>query len=166
LYLVTRGVAERDADGVPLRVVGTTIDVSAQRRSEQERRVLFERLQLAMKTARMGVWERREPDEHETWDAQMRAIYGIDDPNWQPSRAAWLARIHPADRITVEQKVAQLERNGGGALAYRIVRDDGEVRYIDDHLRIDRDAEGRITRLLGVHVDATDVRRRNWSATS
>jgi hypothetical protein len=159
LYLVTRGVAERDADGVPLRVVGTTIDVSEQRRSEQERRVLFERLQLAMKTARMGVWERREPDEHETWDAQMRAIYGIDDPNWQPSRAAWLARIHPADRPGVEQQVAQLERNGGGALAYRIVRDDGSVRYIDDHLRIDRDDRGRITRMLGVHVDATDVRQ-------
>ncbi len=159
LHLVTRGVAERDTAGVPLRVVGTTIDVTAQRRSEQERRILFERLQLAMKTACMGVWERREPDQHETWDAQMRAIYGIDDPDWQPSRAAWLQRIHAEDRPAVELQIAQLERNGGGVLAYRIVRDDGEVRYIDDHLRIDRDDQGRITRRLGVHVDATDVRQ-------
>jgi hypothetical protein len=159
MHVATRGIAVRDAAGSALRIVGTTIDVTAQRRSEQERDLLFERLQLAMKTARMGVWERREQERHETWDAQMRAIYGIDDPAWQPSRAAWLARVHPADRPGVEQQVAQLERNGGGALAYRIVRDDGEVRYIDDHLRIDRDDRGRITRLLGVHVDATDVRQ-------
>jgi PAS domain S-box-containing protein len=158
IRLVTRGLVERDAHGQPLRAVGTCIDVTHLRRTEQERAVLIDRLQLASQIVRMGVWERRCADDREVWDARMCSIYGVGQPGWTPSQADWLSRIHPEDRAAVETRLPQLYADGG-TLSYRIVRADGAIRHIDDHLRVERNSRGEPVRMLGVHFDVTEQRQ-------
>jgi hypothetical protein len=158
-WVLTHARAERDSDGKALRMLGTAIDLTPMRRAEQERNALLERLELAMATAQMGVWERELPAFGERWDARMHAIYGVDPASFTPSREAWLARVHPDDRAEVERRIPQLEAEGGGAMSYRIVRGDGEVRWIDDRLRIERGDDGTPRRVMGVHVDVTDRRQ-------
>ncbi len=157
-HLILRGRAELDAAGALLRSQGTCVDVTRIRQAEAAQRVASERLALALQTARMGVWERKLPSEDEEWDAQMRAIYGVDD-DWSPSRATWLARVHPDDRPMVEATLAsELRGIARKALTYRIVRGDGAVRYIEDQIRIERNERGEIVRMLGIHVDVTEAR--------
>ena len=158
LRIVTRGLVERDADGQPVRAVGTCIDVTHLRRTEHERAVLIDRLQLASQIVRMGVWERRFTDNREVWDARMCSIYGVDAAGWSPSHTDWLSRIHPDDRVLVEARLSRLQAEGG-TLSYRIVRGDGAVRYIDDHLRVERNSRGEPVRMLGVHFDVTEQRQ-------
>lgn len=158
-YIEARFAIERDAGGRPLNLLGTQIDVTHLRQTEQERSALIERLQLASRTVRMGIWERRVPELREDWDAQMYEIYGIE-PGREMARPDWLAHVHPDDRAEVERQADRREREfGGGHLSYRIVREDGEVRHVEDHLRIEREPDGRVTRMLGVHVDVSAQRR-------
>ncbi|MCU0949918.1 MAG: PAS domain-containing protein [Burkholderiaceae bacterium] len=157
-WVLTHARAEHDSDGRPLRLLGTAIDLTPMRRAEQERNALLERLELAMATAQMGVWERELPTLRERWDTRMCTIYGVDPAGFEPSRSAWLAFVHPDDRAEVERRVALMDAGGGGTLTYRIVRADGAVRWIDDRLRIDRGADGSLRRVMGVHVDITDRR--------
>ena len=158
LRLVVRGLVERDAQGEPLRAVGTCMDVTHIRRTEQERALLIDRLQLASQMVRMGVWERRCEDDHEIWDERMCSIYGVGQPGWTPSQGDWISRIHPEDRAVVAARLAQ-QQQGGGTLSYRIVRADGAIRHIDDHLRVERNSRGEPVRMLGVHFDVTEQRQ-------
>jgi PAS domain S-box-containing protein len=149
---------ERDATGKAVRLLGTNLDITHIRRTESERLALINRLQLASQTANMGVWERQVPSDEEVWNAQMHAIYGTREDH-RPSRADWLNRIHPDDRAEVMRRLQDVDRAGGGALEYRIVRADGEVRHVADRSRVERDADGNVVRKLGVHLDITEIRR-------
>ncbi len=74
----------------------------------------------------------------------------------------WVQYIHPEDRTTVG---AAFERwlhdpdHCGYAVEYRIVRPDGEVRWISDRGQLARDAENRVYRATGVAEDITARKR-------
>ncbi|MFN9031580.1 MAG: PAS domain-containing protein [Betaproteobacteria bacterium] len=155
-HIEERFTITRDASGRAVRLLGTNSDVTHARLAEREHFALINRLQLACQTANIGVWERQ--GDTEVWNVQMHAIYGTDATG-QPSRSDWLARVHPDDRSDVERRLSEIDQQGGGAIEYRIVRGDGEIRKILDRCRIERDAHGCITRSLGVHLDITDIWR-------
>ena len=157
-HVEERYAIERGPDGRARRLLGTLLDVTHLRRTERERETLFERLQLAMATARMGVWERVLPGETEIWDERMREIYGVS-ADWAPSRSAWLTMVHPEDRPRLVADLAVQDASSGGVFGYRIVRADGQVRYVEDVTRIERDHDDHVTRMLGVQVDVTEARK-------
>jgi PAS domain S-box-containing protein len=160
VHLASRGCADRRADGTPWRVVGATIDVTETRRAEAALRSANERLELATRTAGIGVWECALEAEGATWDARMYELYG-QSPGWVPTHAAWLACVHPDDRARVVAQHFGTDWAGseGGECEYRIVRPDGEERVIAERFIFLRDAEGRAARALGTNIDITEIRR-------
>jgi PAS domain S-box-containing protein len=69
----------------------------------------------------------------------------------------WESSIHPDDRLHVEESFQQLiENNGGEERFYRIIRPDGNVRWIGDSGFVIRDEAGKIIRITGVARDITD----------
>jgi PAS domain S-box-containing protein len=84
---------------------------------------------------------------------------------WQRSRAelrsepgAWPVAIHPEDRERVAQAALDLPAKLYNE-EYRIVRPDGEVRWIHDRAFPVRAENGEVFRLAGVATDITDRRR-------
>jgi PAS domain S-box-containing protein len=153
-----RYAIHRDTSGRALRLLGTNLDITDIREAEQQRAALVNRLQLATQTAGIGVWERNIGTGTEEWDAQMHAIYGTAAGS-VGTRSLWLAHVHPDDRASLQAQLRSYDDTGVNALEYRIVRTDGEIRHIADRSRIERDADGRVVRRLGVHLDITDIRR-------
>jgi len=72
-----------------------------------------------------------------------------DDPS------AWLSQVHPEDQERVLMS-AERSAEGGFEEEYRIIREDGEVRWIWDRAFPVRNAKGEVYRLLGVAEDITD----------
>jgi PAS domain S-box-containing protein len=71
---------------------------------------------------------------------------------------SWLEAVHPEDRGRVSQAVArQAERNYDEE--YRIIRPDGEIRWIHDRAFPVRNAAGEVDRIVGVAGDITDRKR-------
>ena len=64
--------------------------------------------------------------------------------------------VHPEDRPRVAQTLPELIEKGTMTIQYRIVRPDGEVRWLDDNAAIARDADGQVVRFTGVAIDITD----------
>jgi len=155
----SRGRAMHRADGTPWRVLGVTLDVTDARRIEHEWRAANERLELATATAGIGIWERHAGTKTERWDARMREIYGISDPKWTPTKDAWLAFVHPDDRTRLPALFpGGSQGSNGGTFEYRIVRADGEERHVVENFTVERDAAGRIARVLGTNLDVTGIR--------
>jgi PAS domain S-box-containing protein len=74
-------------------------------------------------------------------------------------RASFLARIHPDDLGTVlmpENEI--LGQSTTYQREYRIVHDDGQVRWINEKGSITRDSLGEVTRIIGAMIDVTDLK--------
>ena len=71
----------------------------------------------------------------------------------------WVRRIHPEDREATEKKFrdAIASKVAEYTVQYRIIRpSDGETRWISVKSTIERDENGRASRLVGAHTDVTE----------
>src|SRR5690606_4753808 len=69
--------------------------------------------------------------------------------------------VHPEDLDRVAAEVrGYMDSNVDRFMQeYRIIGGDGQVRWLEDHTVVDRDAEGRVTSLQGILMDITERKR-------
>lgn len=84
------------------------------------------------------------------WGRPVRDLYAAPE--------SWLEAIHPEDREQVRAAVAARQTSGEYDVEYRIVRPDGQVRWIRDRAYPVRTPTGEIIRLVGVARDITEAR--------
>lgn len=70
----------------------------------------------------------------------------------------WLEAIHPEDRGRVEEQ-ARSSTDAPRREVYRVVRPDGEIRWVRDRAFPIRDASGRVYRIVGTAEDITEHRK-------
>src|SRR5580692_10742869 len=65
------------------------------------------------------------------WSEEVYKIYGLDPQNGAPNLEQYLASIHPDDRASMAETIRLMhEQRCGCDVTKRIVRPDGEVRYV------------------------------------
>jgi sigma-B regulation protein RsbU (phosphoserine phosphatase) len=119
-----------------------------------------ERLRIALDAGHMGIWEWDVGTGRVTWSSTLEAIHGIPEGSFGGTFEAYQADIHPDDRARV---LATIEASARGQhehhLEYRIVRPDGEVRWLEARGRLIAASDGRPLRMMGVCTDVTDRKR-------
>lgn len=135
-------------------------DVSA-RRKEEARLRRSERLMMdTQDVAHLGTWEWDISEPHATWSEELYHIYGLDPGHHTPTYQDYLTRVHPDDRARVkaatERVFTELEPYSHDE---RIIRTDGEIRYLHTWAQPVLDEQGNLVRLLGVCQDITDRKR-------
>jgi len=156
-HVLSRRVLRRDAQGAPLEFVGVALDVTEQVEKSRSVDDLAKRLQIATHTAGLGVFSRDPETEHGEWNAEMFRIMGRDPALGVPSREEWIETImHPDDRAMMRIARESLLESAQGSREeqYRIVRPDGEVRWLINRARRVID-DGR-KKIYGITIDVTD----------
>ncbi len=116
-------------------------------------------LLLAEQIGQVGHWRLSLPDYNLSWSNEVFRIYGL------PIAAAIdldtaITAYHPEDRDAVRNAVQATITSGGSLeIAARIVRPDGEIRYVTSRGSLQRDPQGRPVSLFGVVLDQTEQRR-------
>jgi two-component system, sensor histidine kinase and response regulator len=115
-----------------------------------------ERLELAQRAAGAGLWIWDLAEDRFEWSEQMQRLFGLDPQEQPATLERWRAALHPDDRerAVAEIQAAVLER-APFASQYRIVRPDGEVRWIEAFGNTSGDAQGRPLRVSGISLDVT-----------
>ena len=133
-------------------------DVSAQRAAREALERSRADLQLALDAGGMGTWEWDIAGRRVLWSPQEERLYGLPEGTFEGTEAAYAARIHPDDRAEAWRLVEEAVARGDEThhVLHRIVRPDGEVRWLDSHGRFVVGADGRPERLVGVSVDVTE----------
>ena len=159
-WVRTHGRCVRDAEGKPLRMAGSTSDVDARKRAEEQLRQSEERYALAMAGSRGGHW---------VWDTATDALFVSDKVNELfglatdagcRTRERFLAQVklHPEDR----ERLAAIEAD---LLSGRVERSDYEFRILLPEgerwilTRAQRFETGQSLRLAGVSVDIGERKR-------
>jgi|GEM_PF-762769 len=136
-------------------------DVSERRQAELRIENLNQRLALAVQGAGYGVWEFGVDTGKLFWDERMYAVYGHTRATFDGSADAWQACLHPDSRALVAERFAALMAGRpAGDFEFRIIRaSDGAERVIEANGFLQRDAEGRPQRLVGMNRDVTEQKQ-------
>jgi PAS domain S-box-containing protein len=129
-----------------------TRDMTARYRERAQRALLAE----AEKLAHAGSWEWDPSNGNFTWSDELYRIYGLAPDSVPPSLEAYLERVHPEDRPHSATAVtAALLEGRDFLIAERIVRADGEVRYLRSRGEILRDERGETLKVVCACRDVT-----------
>ena len=127
---------------------------------EQARR----QLELAVAGAGLGVWS-FDPNSGVSWYSdRVKEIVGIRD-NYLPDGEAFRERVHPEDRDQLVFDRFDDFPEGPVAREYRIVRPDGEIRWLSSLGAAARDDEGKVEAVHGIIIDITERRRADEELT-
>ena len=119
-------------------------------------REVSERLTLATQAAAMGVWDLDFSNSLVTWDDNMFRLYGLPKTIPMPYET-WKQSVHPDDFARVWAFLGQTVANQAyGTIEFRIVRTDGQVRWIAAAQAVLLDEQGDVTRLVGTNTDITE----------
>jgi PAS domain S-box-containing protein len=134
-------------------------DVTEQKHAEEAVRECERKLADLQRIAQIGYWEYQYETDHIEWSDEVYRIFGLP-PVRSLTFADFWERIHPDDQASQARVLAEAREGGGRYEAeYRIIRADGEVRYLHTRGNIIRDHTGRSTSAFGTVQDITDLRR-------
>lgn len=140
-------------------VRGQRSDQDALNRGEQSRQTLLERLEQSQQIARLGHWEADLRTGTADWSAVIFEIFGLDPQRFSPSVANAMAAVHPEDRGLVAAGEERMREGKLYDVVHRIVRPDGEVRWVHALARLQPDERGEKTRLVGTVQDISERAR-------
>lgn len=127
-------------------------------RANQQLLKLSERLEVAIKAAKIGIWEWDIISDRLLWDDLMYKLYGIQPSSFQNVYAAWEEGIHPDDRLLCNEAIAKALRGEKEfEMEFRVVLPDGTIRNIQSHSIIHRNTQGEPVSMIGTNHDITDL---------
>ena len=146
-----------DASGAMTGVGGVATDITERKRTEQALREHRTLLAEAQNLAGLGCWEWDPASGRVTWSDELYRIYGVERERFTPSYEGYLERVHPDDQQQTGSTLARALADGRGfSFDERIVRPDGEVRYLRSRGEVVRDDKGRSLKMLGACLDITE----------
>ncbi len=132
-------------------------DISRRTRAEQAARRHHAMLARTEEIARVGSWEWEIATDRVTWSDELFRIFGLEPAAEAPPFAEHQAFYLAEDRARLVAAVAGCAREGTPYVEdVRIERADGQVRHCTVRGLAEREADGRITRLVGSLHDITE----------
>ena len=181
IWLSVSAAPVRNSDGQLIGAVATFQDVTARRRSEEERARLLEReqaaraeaeriaqalwrseerLRLALEAGRMGTWDYEPATDRMSLSSTMEEMHGLPVGGFRGGFEDFLRLVYPADRLRLRDALDSAARHGGSFHSeYRLAAVEDGFRWIEIRGRVFYDPSGTPVRLSGVSVDVTDRRR-------
>ena len=141
------------AMSVPLLFLASVIEERG--KGEMTLRGREERMSLAAESANLAFWtinfERKE-----SWMSDKgRAIFNFA-PDEALSRELFLSRVHPEDRVAVDEAIERARASSQTfEFEYRLLRPDGQTRWLISRGRYLRNDRDRVNELIGVAIDVT-----------
>ncbi|ATG43053.1 two-component regulatory system, sensory/regulatory protein [Phaeobacter piscinae] len=125
------------------------------KRRERELEALSRRLEMAVETSKIGIWEIEGSSDVAIWDRRMRELYGDPVGSSDVPLSVWRSFLHPNDRdrvITGFQEALRHVRNH--SIDFRVRLENGTHKNIRAMGCSFRDSRGR-NRMIGVEWDVT-----------
>lgn len=115
------------------------------------------RVAAAQGLANMGDYDWNITANTNEWSDQLYRIYGLEPQSLDMNYEEFMSRIHPDDRERIAAVHAEAYASGDTyQMIERIVRPDGEVRYLSSNGEVIVDDEGKPVRMRGTCIDITD----------
>jgi diguanylate cyclase (GGDEF)-like protein/PAS domain S-box-containing protein len=151
--------AFQKANNEAWRTYAATVALHKEIQERKDAEVLLQqasaRLSLATNAGRIGVWSWNIDENTLEWDVLMYEIYDVPT-DVVPKYETWRNAVHEDD---VQYAELHLKKAIDGIAAFdiefRIKTGEGKLKYIKAAAKVERDAEGKPLRMIGVNWDIT-----------
>ncbi|MCJ2543566.1 PAS domain-containing protein [Thermostichus vulcanus] len=157
---VTEGeLRHEEARVVPLNeheVMVIVRDITDRVIAEQSLWEKTKQLRQAQRIAKLGNWSYEVASQQITWSEEIFHLFGLSPEQPPPSFAEHLEQIYPEDRqLWLKYVQATLEQGIPQSCDFRILRADGEVRYLSARSQAEQ-VDGTVVRIFGTAMDVTE----------
>jgi PAS domain S-box-containing protein len=149
-----------DQTGRVVKTRGSNQDITERKRLEEELRENQSRLELALRSAHMGVWHWDLIKNKRFFDDQVCRLLGIDQAKFTGTAVEFFNAVHPDDREALKAALARtIGQDVPYETEYRSVWPDGSVHYIVARAKLFRDKTGQPVRVNGLAWEVTERKR-------
>ena len=132
------------------------VDTTERKKAEDALRESETRLSMALDTSGAGMWDWNVTNGEIVWSSQLYELFGVDPDKISASFDTWNNVLHPDDKECANTLIEKaLSTHTGLDSVYRIIRPDGEMRWINALGHGVYDIEGRTIRMYGICIDIT-----------
>jgi PAS domain S-box-containing protein len=138
---------------VPLLFLAAVIEERG--KGEMTLRGREQRMSLAAESANLAFWTINFERKQSWMSDKGRAIFNFA-PDEALSRELFLSRVHPEDRVAVDEAIERARASSQTfEFEYRLLRPDGQTRWLISRGRYLRNDRDRVNELIGVAIDVT-----------
>jgi PAS domain S-box-containing protein len=161
-WIESRMLISYDEARRPVRRIGAMIDVTERKLAAATLAEREAQLALAGKTGLVGSYAYDADTEVMQISAGCAAIHGYPEGTAEIPRSEWLAGVHRDDvkHIHARRSAAFRERRPNFNTEYRIIRPDGEIRWVETRTFVFYNDDGRPRRVAGVNIDVTERKQQ------
>jgi PAS domain S-box-containing protein len=148
----------------PIQLRGRTLvyslilDITERKKVEAQLQESRRTLEQAQAVGRIGSWASdASPEGRLLWSSQVFRIFGVKPEEFDQQISTFFRYVHPDDVAAVRASVADAIRDHTVyRIDHRIVRPDGEVRWVLEQGEVEYDGNGAPLRVIGVVQDITE----------
>lgn len=116
-----------------------------------------QRLKLATEAAGVGIWEFDLKSKRYHWDASMFELFGLDPNKVNDHNDDWLQLTLPGELERIRKATrSALDQQQPFDLTFKILRPDGEVRYMRNRAALFGENQATPNRMIGTTEDVTE----------
>ena len=159
IYVLLRGVLDRDENDRPSLLKGSVLDITEQKKAEKTLKDKEERLNLALEGGELGTWDWNCLTDEMHFNDRWATMIGYEPEEIKPHLSSWSKLVHQDD---LPQAMDKLNAHLAGRTAayeaeFRMPHKSGDWRWILDKGKvIERDSAGNSIRVCGTHLDITE----------
>jgi len=136
------------------------LDISESKKVEEELKHSRETLEEAQRLSKIGSWEVDIQTRHMRWSDNMYPVLDVDPGSFDPGLDNFFTLIHPDDRERMKETIGNaLRLQQPYTSEYRIIRKNGEIRYIQPNARFIQDNNGIPVVMVGTSQDITERKK-------
>ncbi len=153
-------LTEQDPRGNAIRMTGLCVDVTDEIADQKALTESVERFREITDTINELFWITDAEEMQFIYvSPAYRKTWGRDPEQLYKNPLDWLEAVHPDDRDQVRQAFTEHALSGAFDETFRIIDQDGNIRWIRDRSYPIRDDRGRVVRIAGVATDITQLQQ-------
>ncbi|HZL87382.1 MAG TPA: PAS domain S-box protein [Pirellulaceae bacterium] len=147
-----------DVARLPVLATGVVSDVTQRKRTEEALKESQSILQKAQAVGQVGSWISDPADRGRLeWSDETCRIFGVAPADFDGRVESFFRLVYPQDLPAVQEASrAALAGKREYAIAHRIIRPDGAIRWVFQQADVERDSRGAPVRMVGIVRDITE----------
>ncbi len=159
LWAISNASPVFDNKGNLVKTVSMLTDITKRKNAENELNAAKEKLNLALESGNIGVWEWDLKTNDTIWDDRMEQMFGIEPGSFENTHKAFLNLVHEEDIAHIEKAINETIVNGKQYVnLYRTRPLNGKIKYISSRAIVNKFDDGKPASLIGVCFDVTWLR--------